>query len=61
MEALLKETAMKLLTAQNRPFKPGRARSLVAAGLAYLSVVGASVAAATALATETAPWIVVGF
>ncbi|HYW57590.1 MAG TPA: hypothetical protein VE934_11555 [Polaromonas sp.] len=51
---------MKLLTPQNRPAKPGRARSLVAAGLAYVSVVGASVAAAAALVVETAPWIAAG-
>lgn len=60
MEVTLKETAMKLLTPQNRPAKPGRARSLVAAGLAYVSVVGASVAAAAALVVETAPWIAAG-
>ncbi len=48
---------MKLLTPQKRSVRPGRARNLVAAGLAYLSVVGASVAAATALVAETAPWI----
>ncbi len=51
---------MKLQTPLNRPSKPARARTLVAAGLAYLSVVGASVAAAAALVTETAPWIVTG-
>ncbi|MDP3355582.1 MAG: hypothetical protein Q8M51_06945 [Polaromonas sp.] len=44
---------MKLLTPQNRPAKPRRARRLMAAYIAYFTTVCASMAAAAAVVTDT--------
>jgi hypothetical protein len=50
---------MKLLTPQNRPALPRRARRLVAAWIAYFTTVCASMAAAAAVVTETAPVLLI--
>jgi hypothetical protein len=50
---------MKLLTPQHRPTKPRRARRLIAAYIAYFTTVCASMAAAAAVVTETAPILLV--
>lgn len=46
---------MKLLTPHHLPAKPRRARRLMAAYIAYFTTVCASMAAAAAVVTETAP------
>jgi hypothetical protein len=50
---------MKLLTPQQRPAKPRRARRLMAAWIAYFTTVCASMAAAAAVVSETAPILLV--
>lgn len=50
---------MKLITPQQRPAKPPHARRLMAACMAYVTIVGASMAAAAAVVTETAPILLV--
>ncbi|MGQ2979545.1 MAG: hypothetical protein ACT6Q9_07605 [Polaromonas sp.] len=50
---------MKLLTPQHRPAKPRRARRLMAAWIAYFTTICASMAAAAAVVTETAPILLV--
>lgn len=50
---------MKLLTPQHRPAKPRRARLLMAPYIAYCTTVCASMAAAAAVVTETAPMLLV--
>jgi hypothetical protein len=59
MEAFNQGCAMKLLTPQHRPAKPRRARRLMAAWIAYFTTVCASMAAAAAVVTETAPILLV--
>ncbi len=48
---------MKHPTPSDRPSLSRSARRLMGAFMAYLTAVGASVAAAAAVVSETAPWI----
>ncbi|MDP2818409.1 MAG: hypothetical protein Q8O29_09055 [Polaromonas sp.] len=50
---------MTLPTPRHRPAKPRRARRLMAAWIAYFTTVCASMAAAAAVVTETAPILLV--
>ncbi|MDP3411673.1 MAG: hypothetical protein Q8S16_00565 [Polaromonas sp.] len=50
---------MRLLTPQHRPAKPRRARRLMGAWIAYFTTVCASMAAAAAVVTDTAPILLV--
>jgi hypothetical protein len=59
MEAFNQGCAMNLLTPQHPPVKPRRARRLMAAWIAYFTTVCASMAAAAAVVTETAPILLV--
>ena len=50
---------MELLTPVNRPAQPRRARRPMLASIAYFTTVCASMAAAAAVVTETAPMLLV--
>jgi hypothetical protein len=61
MVSTLQDTTMPHRPLFDRPSLSRSARRLAGAFMAYLTAVGASVAAAAAVVNETLPWISVGF